>query len=150
MNWIKLIFTNVAITFALFGVLILTPPFVFSIYQLTKNQVSIGYFDKISQLEAYSNIDWKTKHFTEFHDLSTKYHDYITWRRDGYRGETITITNGLRRTFNSSDANIQATKYWFFGGSTTWGTGVDDMHTSHPFLQSLKVQTLPTLVNLGI
>lgn len=129
-SWIKLILINFVLTFSLIGMLLLAPPIVFSIYHWfttdTKDKTS---YDTRPELEIYTDFEWSDKHFIEFHDLPTTYYDFITWRRNDYVGDTINIVDGLRVTPNYVKENSKKSKYFFFGGSTTWGTGVNDENT---------------------
>ena len=43
--------------------------------------------------------------------------------------EAKQIINGLRKSNNNININDQIENYWFFGGSTTWGYGVNDEYT---------------------
>ena len=61
--------------------------------------------------------------------LTTSYFDFVTWRRDDFEGETINIKSGVRVTAYPDEPVPSKTQVWFFGGSTTWGTGVTDEFT---------------------
>ena len=76
----------------------------------------------------YKNIKWSKKHFQEYNRLKSKYFDYYGWRRSDFNGETINIKDGLRRTTQSKNIKDEYI-LWFFGGSTMWGTGVNDENT---------------------
>ncbi|EDZ60051.1 conserved hypothetical protein [Candidatus Pelagibacter sp. HTCC7211] len=108
---------------------ILTPPILYSTYQLIKGDKTKTSLDERSTLDLYKNFEWSDKHFVEVAELSTTYYDFITWRRNDYAGETININNGLRVTSKPDKLNGKTLNYFFFGGSTTWGTGVDDKNT---------------------
>ncbi len=141
MSWIKVIFLNILITFSLIGMILLAPPILFSIYKIVSeihnNSTNI---DKRAKLNIYNDISWAEKHFFEFAKLSTTYYDYITWRRDDFTGETINISNGVRITSTSQIENNDIPDYFFFGGSTTWGTGVNDANT-YPSLFAKRLAT---------
>lgn len=108
----------------------LAPPVLFNLYI---SSAKVGLISKNldirSKLEIYSDYTWAEQHFLEFNNLSTSYYDYVTWRRDDFIGETVNIRNGLRKTANVNTSENSSQSFWFFGGSTTWGTGVDDQHT---------------------
>lgn len=153
MSWIKIIFFNLLIFFFIIGILLLTPPtvnYANQVYQKLKKNFTIDDRENVEssrvELKIYKNIEWANKHFSEFNDLSTKYYDYITWRRNDYNGETITVTNGIRKTINSIDDNYNNSKYFFFGGSTTWGTGVNDANT-YPSIFAKKTKS--KVINFG-
>ena len=144
MSWIKILFANLFITFGLLGMLLLTPPIAYSIYSLSfsgKTGKFLG--DPRGRLELYNGIEWASTHFDEFSKLNTTYFDYITWRRDDFEGETINISDGLRETYEPTNPNINADKYLFFGGSTTWGTGVNDNNT-YPSIFAERLNTRVT------
>lgn len=144
MNWIKIIFVNIVITFSLLGMILMAPPIVYSIYKIAKKQTfNFDTLDSRSFLELYEGYDWVDQHFLEFGKLPTSYHDYIVWRRNDYSGSTINIKNGLRKTSNVVNENNEIPKYWFFGGSTTWGTGVNDEYT-YPSLFAKKTNSYVT------
>ena len=130
MSWIKILLANIFITFSLLGMLLLAPPIAYSIYSLSLNtQTENSSLDTRARLDLYDGIEWASTHFNEFSILNTTYFDYITWRRDDFEGETINIVDGLRETYEPTNPDINADEYLFFGGSTTWGTGVDDDNT---------------------
>lgn len=56
-----------------------------------------------------------------------QWRSYVYFRRLPFDGEHIHVdAHGFRRTVQSRNA---AGKLWLLGGSTVWGTGVDDAHT---------------------
>ena len=60
--------------------------------------------------------------------MAPEYRDYTVWRHNDTSGETITIKNGIRKTTKPLNNTLNK-EYWFFGGSTTWGYGVNDANT---------------------
>ena len=141
MSWIKIIFTNIFITFSLLGMLLLAPPIAYLFYsQLFNSQTKNSSQDTRATLDLYSGFEWASTHFNEFSILNTTYFDYITWRRDDFEGDTITIVNGLRATYEPTNLNSNADEYFFFGGSTTWGTGVNDENT-YPSIFAKRLST---------
>ena len=144
MSLIKILFINLALTFSFLGMLLLTPPIVVSLFSLFEKAESLP--DLRSELSLYKNFPWAEQHFIEFVNLTTSYHDFITWRRDDFSGVTINIQNGVRNTIGSTLQHSDNEKYYFFGGSTTWGMGVDDGNT-YP---SLFAQTThKKVINFG-
>ena len=130
MSWIKVIFVNIFVTFALIGILLLTPSIGYLAYTaLISGGVITDVSDKRSELKIYANYDWADIHFKEIGKLTTSYYDHISWRRDDTNGETINIHNGLRKSFKVDAVDKIKSEYWFFGGSTTWGSGVTDDFT---------------------
>lgn len=147
MSWIKIISINIFILFALVGILLLTPLFIYLGHKIIKSGYKIEHVsDSRANFELYSSYDWAESHFKEIGELSTNYYDYITWRRNDYTGITINIKDGLRVTSNINKIDRVNAKYWFFGGSTTWGTGVSDDFT-YPSLFAKK--TGYSVINFG-
>lgn len=143
MNWVKVVFYNLGITFALLGVLFLTPPTI-EISSKYLKQLFSEILDKRANLSIYDKFEWSDRYFAEHEELGSTYHDYITWRRDDYAGENINIIDGVRHTSPpgaiqgvSAEAGLE---YWFFGGSTTWGTGVNDENT-YPSVFAKKMES---------
>lgn len=139
MNWIDLkpqirvVLLNGLIFFALIGLLLLAPPAAAAMKGIWES-LSGGFKDPVvshpkAGLHIYEGHDWASAHFEEFSSLDASYNDYIVWRREDFIGETVNIIDGVRQTPAAGSTNSQGTKYWFFGGSTTWGTGVADGHT---------------------
>ena len=129
MNWIKIIAINFLILFAFLGIILISPPLIYHLYKFYMGSDFISYSDERSNLEIYDRYEWAAQNFREASQLNTKYHDYITWRRDDYAGETINIQNGVRKTKNVVNKTKSNKEFWFFGGSTMWGTGVSDDFT---------------------
>lgn len=129
MSAFRIVSINILIFLALLGALFLTPPLALTAIELG-NHLSGGTSSKDprASLSAYSEYDWADRHFEEFSSLETDYWDYFVWRRRDFQGETVNITNGVRETWIPPVITSEK-EFWFFGGSTTWGTGVDDEHT---------------------
>ena len=136
----KIILINIIVFYFILSVIIIFSPLLIDL----KKSV-IPYNDKRFELPNYQNISWAKKHFSEFNKLNTKYYDHITWRRNDFNGETITIKNGYR--MNNSNENFTLNKdIWMFGGSTVWGTGSNDKNTIPSLIE--KLTNISTL-NLG-
>jgi hypothetical protein len=133
-----LVFVNVAIISAIIGVITFFVPAVVDIAHMLKRKQSTTFIDLRASLPIYSNQVWAQQHFREFQELKTLYYDFIGWRRLPYRGHTITVDDeGYRR--HDLETSFQAADIWFFGGSTTWGTGATD-ETTIPALVQEKVR----------
>jgi hypothetical protein len=128
MSWIKLVTINIAIILSLIGGIVLVPPIVTYSYQIIFNS-GIDDNDKRANLSLYEDYKWAKTHFNEFESLSTHYFDFITWRRKDFKGQTINIIKGNRKTYSDIRTQKSKKEFWFFGGSTTWGSGVDDYNT---------------------
>lgn len=142
MKLIKIIFVNIFVISSLIGILLLTPPFV---YTIGKNIKDIAP-DSRAKLKLYSKYEWASTHFVEFNGLLTTYYDYFVWRRDNFKGNTINIIDGLRKTMNNIESSSSESQTWFFGGSTTWGTGVNDDYT-YPSIFAKKTNDF--VINFG-
>ena len=141
MSWIKVILLNILITFSFLGMLLLTPPLTYFLYSvITKIENKSTSIDRRAYLDLYNDIPWAEKHFSEYSKLSTTYYDFITWRKNDFKGETINITNGVRATTGSQRHSNDFPDYYFFGGSTTWGFGVNDDNT-FPSLFARRINT---------
>jgi len=123
MNWIKVLFFNFLIFFALIGLTFLAPPAAVSLYRIFQPIP----FHASAALPNYENAPWIKPYLLEYAQLNTRYEDYVVWRTDNFSGEHINVQNELRATTGSiSKSNTEA---WFFGGSTMWGLGVNDQNT---------------------
>jgi lysophospholipase L1-like esterase len=66
--------------------------------------------------------------YREYRLLETRYVPYVAWSREAFSGEAITVNNAGDRVHPSTtDAPVGHVR--FFGGSTIWGSGVNDENT---------------------
>lgn len=138
----KIILINIVVLYFILSVIIIFSALLIDLKKLT---IVLPSNDKRFELPNYKKISWAKRHFFEFSKLDTKYYDHISWRRNDFKGETITIKNGYR--MNSTDENFKLNKdIWMFGGSTTWGTGSNDKNTIPSLIE--KLTNISTL-NLG-
>ena len=80
--------------------------------------------------EVYDNCSWADELFKEFRQQEVQDIPYIGRSRREYSGKYINVDeNGLRYTWNSKNSANDPIKIYFFGGSTTWGTGARDNYT---------------------
>lgn len=135
MSWIKVLAINVFLTLALIGLLLLSPPLIVGAYRSFKAvKTAVGYpetraEDPRASLDLYKGYDWTATHFRELHQQVTTYKDWVVWQRGDFAGQTINIVDGIRVSVDGADPASGAATFWFFGGSTTWGTGVSDAFT---------------------
>ena len=134
---VKILIYNFFILFFLLGLLNYLPPLSINLWRIAHN----GLPEKINpisdryNLPVYSDKEWAKQHFTELSNLKTKYYDYIIWRRDAFKGQTINIDDeGLRYTFVNNKSNEREIIIWAFGGSAMWGTGSRDNETIPSYL----------------
>jgi lysophospholipase L1-like esterase len=85
--------------------------------------------DERARTPNYAGIPWAEQHFKEFRSLKTDYYSYIGWRRKPYSGETITVAGPYGERKTAPEGRSDQPLVYFFGGSTMWGTGVDDAST---------------------
>ena len=139
----KIIAINILILFVISSLIIISSPIFIDLYKHQLKKIISE--DKRPELPNYSEINWAKKHFEEFNLLSTSYYDYIVFRRDDFRGETITIKNGYRVNKNEESFNLKK-DIWVFGGSAAWGTGSRNEETIPALIE--KISGISTL-NLG-
>lgn len=121
----RTLFINLLVLVGLLLALLLVPPLVFDTYQAARRHWAQ---DPRGQLALYQGIPWAARHFQEFARVTTRYHDFIGWRREAFDGETIHVdAEGFRA--HPGRAPRGQSDVWFFGGSTTWGPGADDGST---------------------
>ena len=101
MRMLKVVLINIIFVLSFLGLLFLLPPIVYYCYSnfFERNQ---EYIDKRAKLELYKEFEWAEEHFLELGMLTTRYHDFFTWRRNDFKGITVNIDNGIRRTFNGN------------------------------------------------
>ena len=128
MKLIKILFCNILILFSFFGILLLLPPLVGTIYLKFKNMSDNLENIEIANFPNYIGQNWVQKHFKELKKLNTEYNDFIVWRRKDFKGATINITDGLRHTYVSENLTFD-NEYWVFGGSAIFGMGSNDYGT---------------------
>jgi lysophospholipase L1-like esterase len=118
--------------------------------------------DPRAAADTYSDPAWVQKYYAEAQErpgsLNTaglEWHSYVYWRRKPFAGSYINIDgDGLRKTMlpePSPTAPNPVMKVFVFGGSTIWGTGVDDAATI-PSLLGKELQrqgTVARIVNFG-
>jgi hypothetical protein len=82
--------------------------------------------------EKLPNYNDDREHAQEvFHDYKSIQHQYepfVGWKCLPYHGKTTTISTKGER-IHQQDQKAEARAVHFFGGSTMWGEGSDDLHT---------------------
>jgi lysophospholipase L1-like esterase len=66
--------------------------------------------------------------YAEARGIETVYAPFVEWKRKPFRGETVNIDESGKRIHRPPGKGEKGVVR-FFGGSTTWGTGVDDDDT---------------------
>ena len=133
MNQVKTVIINILLTLSMVCAILLSPPLIFKIFGSSSTSTH-----ETSKLSVYEKYDWAEIHFQESSELETIYYDYITWRRKDFSGQTINIKDGLRKTSVNEENLYDHEEYWFFGGSTTWGTGSSDEFTYPSLFSSIN------------
>jgi len=80
---------------------------------------------------AYHGQEWVGTYFDELRESrQTRYDGFSGWRRRDFAGETITVVDGVRRSYEPElPRGVEPLEVVFLGGSTMWGTGNRDLHT---------------------
>jgi hypothetical protein len=134
-KFLKLIAVNLAVLLACILVLNL---FV-SIYLDVEDWVTDEFpsYDERIDLPNFVNKEWSNTIFTDTKRLSTRYEPFVAWSRDEYDGEAVHVNaQGDRVHPLFTDDPVGHIR--FFGGSTTWGTGVDDAHSIPALFNALN------------
>ena len=119
---------NVLVFFALANALYWAIPTSHLLYTLFQASVQTSDDPRLS-LPNYIGVPWAETHFRELAKLQTKHFSHIGWRREAFNGTTIVVEGPYlqRRTVNTAASHGKSV--FLFGGSTVWGTGVDDAGT---------------------
>lgn len=102
--------------------------------------------DERVDLPNYVDKDRARLIFAETRKLETRYVPYLAWQRKPFRGEAVNVDEKGRRIHRAPGGGERGVVR-FFGGSTTWGTGVDDDHTIPALFNALHPDW--TVVNHG-
>ena len=95
-------------------------------------------YENAHQLPNYQGIDWAEPHFVEYADIQSSFEAFFGWRHEPFRGQTITIDNRGQRSSFRAPAAPSDRSVAFFGGSTMWGVGADDLGTIPSFYGRLN------------
>lgn len=107
--------------------------------------------DERAFLPIYKDVEYGKLIFREFNSLKTNYASYVGWKRKKYTGKTIHINdNGFRYDREQKTYPEDSVKnIFFFGGSTIWGTGVDDRATIPSIWRKLNSEKSVNVFNMG-
>lgn len=98
---------------------------------------------------CYDDVSWGLEAITEWRQTSSKYKAFVGWRRLPYDGKSVQIdSNGIRKTEQSKTYQKYLPKTVFLGGSTIWGSGVNNSNTI-PSLYAKLSNSLNPVVNYG-
>lgn len=93
--------------------------------------------DKRAKLPNYPDKQWARQILGEFNQLETRYVPFVEWRRAQYHGKAVTVGADGDRVMPATTKAPVGTVL-FFGGSTMWGTGVEDDQTIPAFFNRLE------------
>jgi lysophospholipase L1-like esterase len=86
--------------------------------------------DKRAELPSYQDHDKARRVYNDQRISNSAYVPFNEWRQPKYASENLNINaDGYRMHTAGSTNNKDAHSLGFFGGSTVWGTGVDDNGT---------------------
>lgn len=96
-----------------------------------KKGVQVSALDPRVNLKNYENASWAKDFWTEYPKTEFQFTSFDLYERADFIGNAIQIVDGFRRTTNTrsetqSGNNLEVR---LFGGSTTWGFGVNDENT---------------------
>ncbi len=83
---------------------------------------------KKASTTSLENGEWTRLIYQEKKQLQTRYAPYMAWARKPFSGKTTTINSEGERT-HLLTTDTPSRHIRFFGGSTMWGSGVDDQNT---------------------
>ncbi|MFH1246482.1 MAG: SGNH/GDSL hydrolase family protein, partial [Candidatus Liptonbacteria bacterium] len=88
----------------------------------------MGNRDPRLNLAPYSGKEWANELVREMDESSAmEFKEYVGWGRKPYHGIYVNVDdNGVRKTWEPPDLPSTSTTIYFFGGSTMWGSGVQD------------------------
>jgi len=117
---------------AVFVGLVLGLLFLLSLFGDCRNMMRAAFpkRDKRADLPLFSDHEYAQRVFREQKDSIKNYIPFLEWRHTSKHGGTLNIDDeGCRLHTIGLDNAPGATTLGFFGGSTVWGTGVDDNGT---------------------
>jgi len=125
-SFVKLVMMNVLVFLIVaFSVNLLASIYWDGRYLWKKTFVPI---DEKAYSESLPDQDYTYLIYREKKQLETRYVPYMAWSRKPFLGKTTTVNNeGDRIHPSTTDRPLKHVR--FFGGSTMWGTGVDDDNT---------------------
>ena len=134
---------NLYVTLSIFFV----PPLVFSLTKHTYLKIFKKNNDIRADLPSYSNKLKAKIVLKEFNELSTEYKAFLGWRRKPYVSEYTNI-KGKYQNRVSTNEDIDDS-FWFFGGSTIWGTGTSDDSTIPSFFAKISGEKVTNFGETG-
>jgi len=87
-----------------------------------------GFNDKRIELPVFPDKEHARTIFSEIKSLRTRYVPYIAWSQGEFHGEAVNV-DAFGERQHEATTERPVGHVMFFGGSTTWGLGVDDEGT---------------------
>ena len=126
-RFLKLIWTNIAVLLVcLWAINFLFSIIIDGVYLYRKTVVPIEqtlYRESLPDQESAQRI------FRELRQLTKRYTPYMGWSREPFSGTTTHVDPIHGERITPQTTNHPTKHIHFFGGSTMWGTGVDDYNT---------------------
>jgi len=92
-------------------------------------------------LPNFIDKEWSNTIFRDTKSLELQYKPFVAWSRKEFTGEAVHVNADGDRV-HSPTTEDPVGHIRFFGGSTTWGTGVDDEHTIPALFNALNTDWL--------
>lgn len=108
--------------------------------------------DSDTDVRAFSaglvDEEWAVDYFGEFDELNSAWEPLLGMVRQDYQGNYVNISDRTRTTYVAEGVGDDATSVYFFGGSTTWGTGQRDLYTIPSYVARLAEEDgVPVVVS---
>ena len=110
-----------------------------------------GTVDPRVDVAAMAGAPWAEDYWEQFHSLEYEFVPFLpSYQRDSSL-PYINVEDGVRRSYQPAGLTPDAPVVWFFGGSTMWGEGQRDLHTTASYVARLAERRGVTLraVNFG-
>jgi len=130
---IRVVGVNLAVAFALVGLLTAGPLVLIHLAQAAQTALSGSFSDDRSQLENYDGVPWATQHFSDLKQLRSTYTDFLVWRPLPLRTETVTVDDEGDRVTPAIESREHPIS--LYGGSVVFGFGSRDDQTLSAHLQ---------------
>jgi len=126
---VRLLLFNAVLVVAVWMGLVLATAVVGDVYNFVKNNIKRG--DDRSEMPNYADKQYARDVFADIKKTIEDYQPYLAWRRKAMTTQYVNINeHGFRQHTEGPENNeAGARTIGFFGGSTMWGTGVDDNGT---------------------
>jgi hypothetical protein len=137
-SWKRLVLYNFVVFVMLGTFLYWLIPIVGAIELFARYSGLAGINRKVPAAYAAADHEWVRKFWLENDRTKSTYRSYVGWRGLPSQGETITIAGHYGQRHTVQAAAPSDTKVYFFGGSTMWGSGVDDARTIPSYFAKLS------------